>query len=507
MSYSSSVCTTSVITESREEPTIGATSGLHLTTDLDRARKRRRHSSYQPRSWSTDRENVQDLLDRFLADLGRRLEMIETYGHLKIDEGMKAAYHTLHTVHDSCTHVGDDIIDAGRRRAKVLVDTMESRYRGALARKETLEGKVKEGVKLADGLLTDFEKRAFDLRKAGLVATAHDMLDTGKAYGKATMDNASHKAADIMNEGADAARRAKEALRLRIEEAVTLARTQGLITYETLPEPWRVNPHILRGYRFSENKLECVQSCFTTFSNETVNIWSHAIGLIIVLAIAFYFYPISPAFANATKFDIFIAGCFFFAACKCLVCSTLWHTMNAISNQTLLERFACVDYTGISFLVAASIMTTEYTAFYCEPTSRWTYMSLTFLLGISGSILPWHPLFNRSDLAWMRVAFYVTLALTGFIPVLQLTLERGWDEVTYFYAPISKSMLVYFSGAILYAAKVPERWMPGAFDYVGGSHNIWHFAVLGGILFHYTAMQAFFREAFRRAEEGGCSAY
>ncbi len=85
--------------------------------------------------------------------------------------------------------------------------------------------------------------------------------------------------------------------------------------------------------------------------------------------------------------------------------------------------------------------------------------------------------------------------------------ERGWAATTYFYAPISKSMLVYLSGAVLYAAKLPERWMPGAFDYVGGSHNIWHIAVLGGILFHYTAMQAFFREAFKRAEAGGCSAY
>jgi adiponectin receptor len=32
-------------------------------------------------------------------------------------------------------------------------------------------------------------------------------------------------------------------------------------------------------------------------------------------------------------------------------------------------------------------------------------------------------------------------------------------------------------------------------------------AVLGGILFHYTAMQSFFREAFARAEAGGCSVY
>ena len=62
------------------------------------------------------------------------------------------------------------------------------------------------------------------------------------------------------------------------------------------------------------------------------------------------------------------------------------------------------------------------------------------------------------------------------------------------------------AGAFVYASKVPERWCPGMFDYFGGSHNLWHIAVLGGILFHYTAMQEFFSQAFRRAE-GGCPAY
>lgn len=432
--------------------------------------------------------------------------MMEIYGHLKIDEGMKRAYETLHTVHERCVHVSDDIVDAGRRRAKVLVDTLESHYHGALARKDTLEQKVQEGVKIMEAVCSDLERRAYNLRSVGIAATANDILDSGKAY----MDNASTKAAEMMSEGAGvargAARRATNNLKLKVEEAIALARKHGVISYEALPEPWRVNPHITSGYRFSETKVECIRSCFTTFSNETVNIWSHAIGLIIVLAIAFYVYPSTPAFSQATKADIFFAGCFFFAACKCLVCSTMWHAMSAISNQTLMERFACVDYTGISFLVAASIMTTEYTAFYCEPWSRWTYISATFGLGTAGTILPWHPTFNRADMAWARVGFYILLATTGFLPVLQLAVQRGWNETVYFYAPITQSILVYLGGALLYAAKLPERWKPGLFDYVGGSHNIWHLAVLGGILYHYVAMQSFFSEAFKRAEIE-CSSY
>lgn len=448
---------------------------------------------------------MQILVDHFLSDLGRRLEMLETYGHLKFDAGVKSVYDTLHAVHDRMQKEYDEVRDAGRRRHKAFVDALDSQYSSALAKKSTLEGKVQEGVKMLEENLAALEQRAYHLREKGLGVAAHEMLDSGIAY----FDDKAVKAGQIVHDGADAARRAKENMRLKIEAAIAHARKHGLVTYDMLPEPWRVNPYILSGYRFSETKLHCVTSCFR-LSNEFVNIWSHAIGLLVVLALAFWIYPSTPAFQSATPFDIFIAGCFFFAASKCLVCSTMWHAMSSISNQSLMERFACVDYTGISLLVAASIMTTEYTAFYCETKSRWIYMGLTFVLGIGGTILPWHPTFNRADMSWARVGFYVSLAMTGFLPIAQLTYERGWAETAYFYAPILKSVLVYFTGAVLYAAKVPERFLPGWFDYAGGSHNIWHFAVLGGILYHYVAMQSFFGEAYRRASTSdipGCARF
>ena len=224
----------------------------------------------------------------------------------------------------------------------------------------------------------------------------------------------------VMDGGLDKARRARETIELTIEHAVqralTRAKEHGLIHYDDLPEPWKVNPHILKGYRFSEGKWACVRSVVSVH-NELINIWTHLLGFLMVLSMAFYFYPSSNNFSKSTKADILIAAVFFFAACKCLACSTIWHTMNSISHQTLLERFACVDYTGISLLVAASIMTTEYAAFYCEPLSRWTHMSITGLLGIGGVILPWRRTFNRADMAWLRVLFYVSLAPDGLPPL------------------------------------------------------------------------------------------
>ena len=386
-----------------------------------------------------------------------------------------------------------------------MVETLEERYKDALVTKETLEGKVREGVRMMEGLLAEFETRGYAVRKSSISAAASDLLDEGWRR----MDEAKGKAKEVVDEGFEKARRAKEhvkeSIESTIEEALQRARTNGLITFEDLPRPWRVNPYIFKGYRFHDAKVDCVRSILVV-SNETFNIWSHLLGLLFVMGIAFYLYPSSHNFSLSTTSDIFIAAIFFFAAAKCMICSTVWHTFNCVAEQSLMERFACVDYTGISLLVAASILTTEYTAFYCEPVSRWFYMLITAALGIGGIVVPWHPFFNRADMAWARVTFYVCLALTGFLPLGQLIHARGVAWAYYFYSPVTKSLLMYFGGAVLYACKVPERWFPGMFDYVGGSHNIWHMAVLSGIFFHYCAMQEFFKNAFTRAQ-AQCSIY
>ncbi|KAK4696342.1 adiponectin receptor, partial [Lecanoromycetidae sp. Uapishka_2] len=371
--------------------------------------QRRRHSSYHPwrrHSYDTDPDAIFLKVDLFISELERRLDWIENYGNLKLDATINRAYFTLDAVRESCSHVSGELIGAGRRRARILVDTLESRYNDALPTRETLEAKAQAGMRLMEGFLSELETRALAVRDAGI----SDIIDGGwkmaeEGYGKAK---------EVVDEGLEKARRAKVTLKENINSAIAKAKEQRLIAYEDLPHPWRVNPHITKGYRFSESKIDCIKSAFN-FSNESFNIWSHAIGLVIVLFIAFYFYPSSVNFSQSTKTDVFFAAAFFFAACKCLVCSCMWHTMSSISEQTLMERFACVDYTGISLLIAASIMTTEYTAFYCEP--------------------------------------------------------------------------------------VPERWLHGWFDYAGGSHNIWHLAVLGGILFHYLAMQSFFSVAFERGQQ------
>ena len=483
---------------------------LHESDQLEN-RRQRRHSFFLPRRKSIveslidGEEGLLLKVDLFLSELERRLDFIEHYyGDLGKDYSFSRAFGTLHAVRSRCSHASEEVLGAGRRRLQIMVETLETRYHETLAATESLHEKARVGVDLLEGMLSEFEARACKLREQGLAnaATAAEaFMDEGRRVANESIE----RAKGVVDEGLERARRAAFSLEEHIQQAVAKARETRLLHYNDLPTPWRNNPHIVKGYRFTETKIECVRSAFN-MSNEFINIWSHVIGLLLVLAVAFYFYPASANFSLSSKADIFVAAVFFVMACLTLVCSTIWHTMNAVADINAISLFACVDYTGISLLIAASIMTTEYTAFYCDPVSRWLYMSITASLGIGGVILPWHPKFNGADMAWARVAFFVGLALTGFMPILQLAFSHGLDFVVTFYSPILKSIMVYFGGAIIYASKIPERWWPGMFDYIGGSHNLWHAAVLGGILFHYTAMQTFFSNAFHRAE-GGCPAF
>ncbi|EWC46279.1 hypothetical protein DRE_04450 [Drechslerella stenobrocha 248] len=418
-----------------------------------------------------DEAQFLEMLDDFLADLEERLDRFEKH----LDEyrtiSSEALDHQLEK-----TRVSDEMVARGRRKARVIVDILESSYNEALLATGALESDVTEKAKAGLAFLSE-RLVEFDLR-------AQASMDRKLLVAKQQIEKAVEGASEMAES---------------IERAIMKAREGKLLSYTDLPPPWKVNSHILSGYRFSEKKLDCVLSAFTHIHNETCNIWTHLLGFVSVLALAFYLYPSSSNFAIHTTADRYINALFFIAAAKALACSTIWHTMSSIAELSTMERFACVDYTGISLLVAASILTTEYAAFYDEPVSRTVYMAFTVLLGTIGAIFPWRPVFNRTDYRGFRVLFYVSLGASGFLPLAQLLYTRGAAWCIGFYLPILKSLIVYLVGATVYACQIPERWWPGMFDFVGGSHNLWHLAVIGGVWFHWAALQKMWVVAFERA--------
>lgn len=42
----------------------------------------------------------------------------------------------------------------------------------------------------------------------------------------------------------------------------------------------------------------------------------------------------------------------------------------------------------------------------------------------------------------------------------------------------------YIVGVIIYVVRIPERWMPGMFDLVGNSHQLFHLMAIAGACMH-----------------------
>ncbi|CDO54631.1 hypothetical protein DV113_000116 [Geotrichum candidum] len=389
-------------------------------------------------SSSGAQSNDDETLSQFLKDLEDRLRKLEDdYGFSgAIDQVDESIYHTYKTL----VEVRDSMIGEGKKAADSLVTLVASKYQ-ELPSLTTLESN-----------LLHLEKNLVDLEQFCL---ENSIL-----------------AANHLNKS--------------IQSALSAAATR-LLTYEEIPTPWRCNPYIKRGYRFCHNYFDCVVS-MAKIHNETCNIWTHLLGFVAMLTIAFFHWPTTLSWQESSNMDKFAMLIFLVAAMKCLACSAVWHTFNGICHEEHMKRFACVDYTGITVLIACSILTTEYTAFYCSPRAQAAYMIVTALCGLAGAIFTWHPSFDRPDGKARRVTFFVSFAVAGGAGFMHAAALHGFTPTFFFYLPVLKSLASYSVGVIVYALLIPERWCPGGlFDYFGMSHNLWHISVFAGIYYHYMA--------------------
>jgi adiponectin receptor len=315
------------------------------------------------------------------------------------------------------------------------------------------------------------------------------IFDTIKAKGEEVRVRGRDSAASV----ARAAKDTEERLYLA---AVDLARGgQRLIRYEHLPTLWKNNEHILSGYRFIpiDDVGALLKSTFQ-IHNETGNIMTHLIGSLIVIPL---FWPSRDLFdEETTPMDRMVQTIYLIAALHCLVLSAAWHIMAGCSDACWFERFACVDYTGIAWLVAASVWTLVYNAFYCQPNLAMFYSFTTLLVGAVGAIVPWAAWFNDRKNKPIRIAIFLAMCFTGVGPFLHAGISHGFLKTSLFFSPILPSLAAYISGLIFYATNFPERIAPGRFDVVGHAHQIWHISIVVAILFHYRATNTWHQGRF-----------
>lgn len=178
---------------------------------------------------------------------------------------------------------------------------------------------------------------------------------------------------------------------------------------------------------------------------------------------------------------------FMTGAMCCLLVSAVAHTFWCCSKHVsqLMWR---LDYAGIATLIVTSFYPPVYYGMMCHPRLRAAYLSAITILGAAAIYASLAPHFQSSDYHFFRAGLFLALGLCGIIPAVHHVLINGTHTDAVLTCEMYILMgLIYIGGTVCYATRVPERWLPGWFDRLGHSHQIFHVLIVLAALVHYEA--------------------
>jgi len=277
-------------------------------------------------------------------------------------------------------------------------------------------------------------------------------------------------------------------------------------------QAWRQdNPYILTGYRPNlPSMVACLKSIFGYFHNETVNIHTHLWGAVLFCFLIFSlgkpseyvpwgiqsFMEGSDLSSSVTWKDTFVFGTFFLTGMSCLGFSALFHTFSCHSHK-VCSTFGRLDYIGIVWLTVGSFYPSIYYGFFCHGKVIALYLTMITALGAFATYTVVSPAYRSNSGRRDRTIVFVALGLSGIFPVTHGLISHGLLDASHRIGLwwLLASGATYILGAVFYAERFPERLIPGKFDLVGSSHQIFHVLILIAAAMHYLSVLKAFKFA------------
>lgn len=283
------------------------------------------------------------------------------------------------------------------------------------------------------------------------------------------------------------------------------------IHFKQLQEWRQDNPYILTGYRPNlPSMIACLKSIFGYFHNETVNIHTHLWGAVVFFLLILSLNKPSqyipwgvgswgddPKLSSSVTWkDTFVFGAFFLTGMSCLGFSAMFHTFSCHSHK-VCSTFGRLDYIGIVWLTVGSFYPSIYYGFFCHRKAIMIYLTLITTLGGFATYTVVSPDYRSNSGRRNRTAVFIALGLFGIFPVLHGISLHGLLESANRIGLwwLIASGVTYIVGAIFYAERFPERLIPGKFDLMGSSHQIFHTLILMAAGMHYISVLKAFKYA------------
>ncbi|KJE96688.1 adiponectin receptor protein 1 [Capsaspora owczarzaki ATCC 30864] len=256
------------------------------------------------------------------------------------------------------------------------------------------------------------------------------------------------------------------------------------VSYHELPDWLKDNELILNHHRPQLFTFaQCIESIFRIHS-ETGNIWTHLVGWLAFLAVCVATF--SYHLGDYPWEDHACFAAFFVGLLVCLSMSTTFHTVccHSVNVAAVFSRF---DYAGISMLIVGSTIPFLYYAFKCNTVVRYTYTGICVFLGTACIIISILPRFDTPRFRVHRMVTFLSFGVSGIVPGIHCIVVSGFMFQVEA-AGIGYMLLMgalYITGAVLYAARIPERFFPGKCDLIFQSHQIFHVLVLAAASVHF----------------------
>ncbi|CAI2373976.1 unnamed protein product [Moneuplotes crassus] len=280
--------------------------------------------------------------------------------------------------------------------------------------------------------------------------------------------------------------------------------------FHEAPEHNKYLIYIKTGYRIGYTSFkDCFKSIFS-IHNETVNIWTHLVGIFMYIFLSYYVCYLMPTTEELRNFDgsqgalvryhkyfvekilgynvehlreenseVFPLILHYLGGVICMACSTSHHVFMCHSEKVFHFFYKC-DSFGILFLALGMNFTMNFYIFYCEQTFyiAYIYIGLANLNSLLIAILTFHPKFNQTKYRALRVWLFIIFGVICCIAIFH-SLFITDPLYSYGAAPwwFSGNIISIF-GSYIYVKKVPEKWYPCTFDHCGQSHNIWHLLIM-----------------------------
>jgi adiponectin receptor len=253
------------------------------------------------------------------------------------------------------------------------------------------------------------------------------------------------------------------------------------------------------GYRDPNASFQDVFFSLFSFHNETMNIWSHLIGLISAV-IAGYMVTQEILASDYAVTELFALGSFIISACICLFFSCLYHWFGCLS-ETCHESLLNLDLTGVGLLITGSFIPGIYYGFQCVEAAQTLHCILIGVVLLVGLYAPWITMevYGKK----MRPFVLASLVVIGLVPFSHWVLITPVLIRNKVMMGMAMMFFWYTVGFVVFVIRVPERLYPDSFlmTQVISSHAIWHVCILLGLFSWFIAMLKY----RSLSEQYGCS--